>query len=85
MVSYTNNNKLLEDDGHDLLHLTLLENDTLSARKMIDGFIHPMDVMVLGDKLYLLEMGNRNGKMIGNCKACHVLGGNAKDTCGGTN
>lgn len=61
MVSYSNNSRLLNDDGHDLIQLTLLNGDTLSARTLVSDFIHPIDVMISNEKLYVLEMGNRNG------------------------
>ncbi len=61
MVSYTNNSRLLNSDGHDLLHLELIGDDTLSARQLISGFIHPIDVILKEGKLFILELGNSNG------------------------
>lgn len=61
MVSYTNSSKLLNGDGHDLLQLTFLNEDTLSARKLVSGFIKPMDVIIYDTLLYVLDMGNNNG------------------------
>jgi len=61
MVSYTNSSKLLAGDGRDLLQLNLLNEDTLSARKLISGFIKPMDVIIKDTLLFVLDMGNSNG------------------------
>lgn len=61
MVSYTKGGNLLADDGHDLLQITLLNGDTLSATRLVTGFIHPIDVMQKGNALYVLDLGNSNG------------------------
>jgi hypothetical protein len=51
----------LGSDRKDLLHLSLLNNDTLSAVALANGFNSLLDVLIDGDELYLLESGNSNG------------------------
>ncbi len=61
LVSYNNNSKLLNDDGHDLLQLHLLPGDSMSVRKLVSGFIKPIDAIIKDSMLYILDMGNNNG------------------------
>ncbi|MEZ4828593.1 MAG: T9SS type A sorting domain-containing protein [Bacteroidia bacterium] len=61
MVSYNSGSNLLSGDGRDLLHIRLLNDDSLSATQMISGFIRPIDVIQDSQKLYLLDYGNSSG------------------------
>lgn len=61
MVCYQNGGNLLLNDGHDLLQLSLLDGDTLSARQIASGFLRPIDVMIRDSNLYVLDLGNSNG------------------------
>lgn len=65
MVSYTRGGNILEfrgeDDGQDLLQISILEGDSLSARRLASGFNRPIDVMLDDGSIYLLDMGNSNG------------------------
>jgi hypothetical protein len=61
MVSYQNGGNLLLNDGHDLLQLSLLGGDTLSAKQIASGFLRPIDVMFRDSNLYVLDLGNSNG------------------------
>lgn len=61
LVCYTDGGNLLANDGHDLLQLTLMGGDTLSARQLISGFRHPIDVMIRDSVMYILDLGNNNG------------------------
>ncbi|MEZ4775921.1 MAG: T9SS type A sorting domain-containing protein [Bacteroidia bacterium] len=61
MVSYNNGGNLLSGDGRDLLHIRLLNDDSLSATRMISGFIRPIDVLQDSQKLFVLDYGNSSG------------------------
>lgn len=58
MVSYAGG---LGGDRKDLLHITLLNGDSLSAEAMINGFNSLLDVFADGQSLFLLESGSSNG------------------------
>ncbi|MFK7922752.1 MAG: hypothetical protein AB8H47_12385 [Bacteroidia bacterium] len=60
MVSYSNNSRLLNDDGHDLVQIDMLDGDTISVHQLISGFRAPIDVMIKDSLLYVLDMGNSN-------------------------
>lgn len=51
----------LGGDRKDLLHLTLLDDERLSAATMINGFNSLLDVFIDDQSLYLLESGSSNG------------------------
>lgn len=51
----------LGNDRKDLLHLKLLNEDSLSATTLISGFNSLLDVFIDKDTLYLLESGASNG------------------------
>lgn len=63
MLSYTNSSKLLEGDGHDLIQIDILADDTISVHKLITGFRKPIDVLIKDSLLYVLDMGNSNGTL----------------------
>lgn len=61
MVSYTNGSRLLQDDGHDLIQISLVGGDTMSVRKLVTGFRNPLSILQDQDTLYLLDSGSSNG------------------------
>lgn len=63
MVSYSNNSRLLADDGHDLVQIDLIGGDSMSVHQLVSGFIKPIDVMIKDSLLYVLDMGNSNGTL----------------------
>ncbi|MEM6344230.1 MAG: T9SS type A sorting domain-containing protein [Bacteroidota bacterium] len=63
MVSYSNNSRLLNNDGHDLVQIDLLGGDSISVHQLVAGFIKPIDVMIRDSMIYVLDMGNSNGTL----------------------
>ncbi len=65
VLSWTNTDSPLltpyGDESEDLLHLDLVpQGDTFAARvtRLVRGFINPIDAVLLGDKLYVIEFGD---------------------------
>jgi hypothetical protein len=59
-VAATPENGMLPDPGRDLLALRLLAVDgylDIETRRLVSGFANPIDSLLLGSKLYVLEYG----------------------------
>jgi hypothetical protein len=59
-VPATAANGMLPDQGRDLLALEVLpagESFQIRTRKLVSGFARPVDSVLIGNKLYVLEYG----------------------------